>query len=73
MYYIFNTEQEAEQYDKDVTALSNFKHPTINWAKPIKHHAQNKWAILCNKKVVLEEQATLDSLPSDWFPTVEEL
>ena len=72
MYYIFTTKKEAEQYDRDVTAISNFPKGD-NWANPIKHATKSKWAILCNSKVVLEEQATLDSLPSDWFPTVEEL
>ena len=73
MYYIFTTKEEAEQYDKDVTALSNFNHPTINWANPRKHSTLDKWAILCNKKVVLEEQETLESLPADWFAQIEEL
>lgn len=72
MYYIFTTKKEAEQYDRDVTAISNFP-KSDNWANPIKHVTLDKWAILANSKVVLEEQETLDSLPSDWFPTVEEL
>ena len=73
MYYIFNTKKEAEQYDQSVTAASNYKPPTSNWANPIKHPNLDKWAILANSKVVLEEQATLDSLPDDWFPKNEEL
>lgn len=72
MYYIFTTKEEAEQYDRDVTAISNFPKGD-NWANPIKHPTLDKWAILFNKKVVLEEQATLNSLPADWFPKNEEL
>lgn len=73
MYYVFWTEKEAKEYDQSVTAASNYKPPTLNWANPIKHPTLNKWAILCNKKVVLEEQETLDSLPSDWFEQIEKL
>lgn len=72
MYYIFTTKKEAEQYDQAVTAISNFP-KSDNWANPIKHPTLDKWAILANSKLVLEEQATLDSLTSDWYPAVEEL
>lgn len=72
MFYIFTTKKEAEAYDAEVTALSNYPSGD-NWANPRKHPTLEKWAILCNSKVVLEEQATLDRLPDDWFPPVEEL
>lgn len=72
MYYVFSTEQAAKEYDQAVTAISNFPKGD-NWANPIKHPTLDKWAILANSKVVLEEQATLDSLPDDWFEQIEEL
>ena len=65
MNYIFTTQEQAINYDKDVTALHNFD-TTSNWAKPIKHPTLNKWAVICSPKLVLENQEP-QVLTSDWF------
>lgn len=69
-HYIFNTEQEALDYDAAVTAKHNYQAPTSNWANPQKHPTLNKWAIAASPKVVLEGIEP-QGLTEDWTPTLE--
>ena len=69
MHYIFNTLKAAQKYDKDVTALHNFK-TTSNWDTPVKHPTQNKWSIECSSKLILEDQEQQEKT-SDWYTVIE--
>lgn len=72
-HYIFDTEQEAIDYEAQVTNLSNYKDPANNWAEVRKHPTLNKWAVVASPKLMLENQETIEGvLPSEWFPTIEE-
>ena len=63
-YYIFNTEQEAVDYDNLVVANSNYPEG-VNWANPKKHPTQEKWAILPSGRVVLKDKES-EELSEDW-------
>lgn len=58
MYYIFENEEEAKDYDKQVSEVSNFPE-NDNWANPKKHPNENKWAILANSAIVLSKKNTV--------------
>jgi hypothetical protein len=65
MHYIFNTISAAKKYDKDVTELHNFK-TTSNWATPVKHPTQKKWAVLASPKLSFSSREP-QQLTTDWF------
>lgn len=68
-HYVFDTEQDAQNYDNEVTAIKNYNgNKTSNWANPRKHPSQNKWAILANPILELEDQTPVE-LTEDWTPT----
>ena len=71
MFYIFTTEEEAKQYDTDVTALHNYPQGD-NWANPKKHPTKSKWAILASSKLEIEGK-TPQELTEDWTPPLDDL
>lgn len=64
-YYIFNTEQEAINYDAEVTQARRL-HNGDNHDNPRKHPTLNKWAVLAHIKVSVEGQESQE-LTEDWF------
>lgn len=66
MYYVFETEQEAKDYDKQVTAIEKYPIVGDNWGNPIKHPTLKKWAIAVNDKVSIEGKQP-ETLTQDWF------
>lgn len=69
MWYIFNSEKEAEEYNQKVVAVSNFKDGVI-WGKPLKHPTFKKWAIKATHRVKLEDRDPQE-LTEDWTPKVD--
>lgn len=64
-HYVFDTEQEALDYDLQVINLSNYPEGD-NWSTPIKHPTLNKWAVAVSGKVVLEDREPQE-LTEDWI------
>lgn len=69
MFYIFDTEQEALDYDTYVSEKKNYRgNRTTNWANPRKHPTLDKWAIVMNSQYP-HETATETTLDETWTPS----
>lgn len=66
MYYVFKTEQEAKEYDKQVTAIEKYPIKGDNWSTPLKHATLNKWAVKASDKLVIKQES-INVLSDDWF------
>lgn len=66
MKYYIGTEQECIDYDTLVTENENYVN-NDNWANPIKHTTEEKWAIIAHSKYTssLAQQSFLED---GWFP-----
>ena len=69
MWYIFDIEQEARDYDIAVTNLMPLPKGD-NYANPRKHPKLNKWAILASPLVILEGKQSV-GLSSDWEESLD--
>ena len=65
-YYTFTTEEEAIQYNSDVTTKKNYNGSTNNWADVVKHPVQQKWAVPFNYILELENKEPIE-LTQDWI------
>jgi hypothetical protein len=79
MFYIFNTEQEAIDYDTYVSEKKNYRgNRTTNWANARKHPILDKWAIVKNSQYphetlvddVLVETTVETTLDETWSSDV---
>lgn len=61
-YYTFDTEQEAQAYNEQVTNLENYD-TTLEWCKPMKGQ---KWAVIASDLVKIKGKNQVE-LSSDWF------
>ena len=69
MYYTGTLEQ-LEAYLAEVNAGENYQGTTTKWAEVTKHHTKDQYAVLAHPNYT-SELDTLDSLPSDWFPPMD--
>ena len=69
MYYT-GTQEQLEAYLSEVNTGENYSGGTTKWAEVIKHHTQNKYAIVAHPNYP-SQLATINSLPSDWFPQLD--
>tara|TARA_R100001509_G_scaffold77968_2_gene43623 strand:- start:902 stop:1126 length:225 start_codon:yes stop_codon:yes gene_type:complete len=74
MWYI-GTFGEVTAYNDKVNGVKHYKgHITNNWANPLQHPNENRWAIIANSGVEPDEGSdfeTVEKLSDDWFPSDE--
>lgn len=71
MWYIFDIEQEARDYDIAVTNVLPLPDGD-NYANPRKHPTLNKWAILASPLIILEGKQPVN-LGDDWTTNIDDV